>query len=70
MTGRGNPKNAINHKTAPNEKNQNSSAAQSRCVTVARVKAVKKVWVRMMQIGTRKMANTNFTQRVGTNKGS
>ena len=36
--GRGSPKKAINHSTAPNEKNQNSSAAQSCCVTVARVK--------------------------------
>ena len=29
-SGFGNPKNAINHRTAPNEKNQNSSPAQSR----------------------------------------
>ena len=45
--GRGRPKNAINHKTAPNEKNQNCSPAQSRCETVARAKTVKKVWLRI-----------------------
>src|SRR5437016_5422175 len=63
--GRGRPKNAINHKTAPNEKNQNSSPAQSLCVTVARAKTVKNVWVSTAQRGRKKMAMTNFTQRVG-----
>ena len=64
--GRGRPKNAIIHSTAPSEKNQNSSPAQRRCVTVARAKAVKNVWVRIAQIGSRKIAKINFTQRVGT----
>src|SRR6266571_5161378 len=64
--GRGRPKNAIIHSTAPSEKNQNSSPAQSRCVTVARAKAVKNVWVKIAQIGSRKIPKTNFTQRVGT----
>ena len=64
--GRGRPKNAITHSTAPSEKNQNSSPAQRRCVTVARAKAVKNVWVRIAQIGSRKIAKINFTQRVGT----
>src|SRR5437899_135939 len=68
--GRGRPKNAITHSTAPSEKNQNSSPAQSRCVTVARAKAVKNVCVRIAQIGRRKIAKTNFTQRVGTSSGS
>src|SRR6266478_3041341 len=64
--GRGRPKNAITHSTAPSEKNQNSSPAQRRCVTVARAKAVKNVWVRIAQVGSRKIAKINFTQRVGT----
>src|ERR1700704_6977252 len=68
--GRGRPKNAINHRIAPNEKNQNSSPAQRRCVTAARAKAVKNVWPRIAQIGNRKIAKTNFTQRVGTVNGS
>src|SRR6266403_288435 len=55
---------------APSEKNQNSSPAQSRCVTVARANAVKNVCVRIAQIGNRKIANTNLTQRVGTTSGS
>src|SRR5205814_10518764 len=63
--GRGKPKKAINQSTAPNEKNQNSSPAQSRCVTVARAKTVKNVWLSTAQNGRRKMAMTNFTQRVG-----
>ena len=53
--GRGKPKKAINQSTAPNEKNQNSSSAQSRCVTVARAKTVKNVWERIRQIGNKKM---------------
>src|SRR6266496_5605858 len=68
--GRGRPKNAISHRIAPNEKNQNSSPAQRRCVTAARAKAVKNVWLRIAQIGNRKIAKTNFTQRVGTVSGS
>ena len=64
--GRGKPKKAISHRTAPNEKNQNSSPAQSRCVTAARAKAVKNVSVRIAQAGNKKIAKTNFTQRVGT----
>ena len=64
--GRGRPKNAMTHSTAPSEKNQNSLPAQSRCVTVARAKAVKNVWVRIAQIGSRKIAKIDFTQRVGT----
>jgi hypothetical protein len=32
---------------------------------VARANTVKNVWVRIAQIGSRKMAKTNFTQRVG-----
>src|SRR5436309_2297313 len=56
----------MTHSTAPSEKNQNSLPAQSRCVTVARAKAVKNVWVRIAQIGSRKIAKINFTQRVGT----
>jgi hypothetical protein len=55
----------ISHKTTPNEKNQNGSAAQKCSVTVARAKAVKNVWVRIAQTGNRKKATTNFTQRVG-----
>jgi S-adenosylmethionine:diacylglycerol 3-amino-3-carboxypropyl transferase len=70
MNGRGRPKNAISQRTAPNEKNQNSSPAQSRCVAVARAKAVKNVWLKIAQIGNRKIAQTNFTQRVGTVSGS
>ena len=58
--------NAISHKTAPNEKNQNACPAQSRCAIAARAKTVKKVWVRIAQIGKRKSATKNFTQRVGT----
>src|SRR5207253_1600633 len=68
--GRGKPRKAISQRTAPNEKNQNSSPAQSRCVAVARAKAVKNVWLKIAQIGSRKIANTNFTQRVGTMRGS
>ena len=65
-TGRGNPMNAINQRTAPNEKNQNGSAAHRCWATVARAKAVKNVWVRIAQTGSRKIPKTNFTQRVGT----
>src|ERR1700704_2572671 len=68
--GRGRPKNAINHRIAPSEKNQNSSAAQSRSVTVARAKTVKNVCVRAAQIGRRKTAKTVLTQRVGIMNGS
>src|SRR5438270_2461684 len=68
--GRGRPKNAITHSTAPSEKNQNSSPAQSRCVTAARAKAVKNVCVRIAQAGNKKIAKTTFTQRVGTRNGS
>src|SRR5438045_2498479 len=64
-TGRGKPTKAISHRMAPNEKNQNSSPAQSLCVTVARAKTVKNVWLRMAQSGRRKIATTNFTHRVG-----
>ena len=67
--GRGKPKKAINQSTAPNEKNQNSSPAQSRCVTVARAKTVKNVWERIRQIGNKKIATMTFTQRVGTVRG-
>src|SRR6266478_2094789 len=63
--GRGKPTKAINQRTAPSEKNQNSSAAQSRSVTVARAKTVKNVCVRAAQIGRRKTAKTVLTQRVG-----
>src|SRR4029434_5427214 len=69
-SGRGRPKKAINHSTAPNEKNQNSSPAHNRCVTVARANAVKNVCVTTPQIGSRKMPTTNFTHRVGTVSGS
>jgi hypothetical protein len=68
--GRGRPKKAISHRIAPREKNQNSSPAQKRCVTVTRAKAVKNVWLKIAQIGNRKIAKTNFTQRVGTVSGS
>ena len=64
------PKKAISHKTAPNEKNQNSSPVHSRCVTVARANAVKNVWVGTPHIGSRKIAKTNFTHFVGTVSGS
>src|SRR6266513_5339630 len=67
--GRGKPKKAISHSTAPNEKNQNSSPAHSRCVTVARANTVKNVWVRTPQIGSRKIAKINFTHFVGTVSG-
>src|SRR5436190_10220569 len=63
--GRGKPTKAISQRIAPNEKNQNSSPAQSRWVTVARAKTVKNVWLRIAQSGRRKIATTNFTQRVG-----
>src|SRR5437588_8396817 len=66
MTGRGNPKNAINQTTAPSEKNQNSSPVQRRCATVARANAVKNVWLRTAQIGRRKTARMNLTHFVGT----
>src|SRR6267378_3428757 len=66
MTGRGNPKNAINQRTAPSEKNQNSSPVQRRCATVARANAVKNVWLRTAQIGSRKAAMMNLTHFVGT----
>ena len=69
MTGRGRPKNAITHSSAPNEKNQNSSLAQSFCEIVARVNAVKKVWVNAAQNGSNKIAMVNLTQRVGTISG-
>src|SRR5438552_13742510 len=68
--GRGRPKKAISHSTAPNEKNQNSSPAHNRCVTVARANTVKNVWVRTPQIGSRKTAIINFTHFVGTVSGS
>src|SRR5206468_8839253 len=68
--GRGRPKKAISHSTAPNEKNQNSSPAHSRCVTVARANTVKNVWVRTPHIGNRKIAKMNFTHFVGTVSGS
>jgi hypothetical protein len=68
--GRGRPKKAISHSTAPNEKNQNSSPAHNRCVTVARANAVKNVWVRTPQMGSRKIPKTNFTHFVGTVSGS
>ena len=58
--------NAINQRTAPNEKNQNGSAVHKCSVTVARANAVKKVCVKIAQIGRRKRPNTNFTHRVGT----
>src|SRR3984893_5227661 len=60
----------MSHRTAPNEKNQNSSPAQSRCVTAARAKALKNVCVRIAQVGNKKIAKTTFTQRVGTMSGS
>ena len=60
----------MSHSTAPNEKNQNSSPAHNRCVTVARAKTVKNVWVRTPQIGSRKIAKMNFTHFVGTVSGS
>src|SRR5207237_6218 len=66
MTGRGKPKNAINHKSAPSEKNQNSSPVQRRCATVARANAVKNVWLRTAQIGRRKTATMDLTHFVGT----
>src|SRR6267143_7156482 len=66
MTGLGNPKNAINQRTAPSEKNQNSSPVHRRCATVARVNAVKNVWLRTAQIGRRKTARINLTHFVGT----
>src|SRR5262249_19196062 len=56
--------------TAPNEKNQNSSPAHNRCVTVARANAVKNVCVRTPHIGSRKIAKMNFTHFVGTVSGS
>src|SRR5438034_3279664 len=68
--GRGKPTKAISQRSAPSEKNQNSSPAQSRCVTVARAKTVKNVWLRIAQAGSKKIAKTNFTQRVGTTSGS
>src|SRR5260370_368595 len=68
--GRGKPTKAISQRTAPSEKNQNSSLAQSRCATVARAKTVKNVWLRIAQAGSKKIAKTNFTQRVGTTNGS
>ena len=61
--------NAINQSTAPNEKNQNSCPAHKRCVMVARAKTVKNVWVKIAQSGRRKIAKTNFSQRVGTMNG-
>src|SRR5262245_58050832 len=60
----------MSHSTAPNEKNQNSSPAHSRWVTAARANAVKNVWVKTPQMGSRKMPKTNFTHRVGTVRGS
>ena len=56
-------------RTAPSEKNQNSSAAHSRSVTVARAKTVKNVCVTIAHNGSKKIAMTNFTQRVGTMSG-
>src|SRR5438874_778132 len=66
MTGRGKPKNAINQRTAPSEKNQNSSPVQRRCATVARVNAVKNVWLRTAPTGRRKTATMNLIHVVGT----
>jgi hypothetical protein len=60
---------AISQRTTPNEKNQNSSPAHSRCVTAARG-TVKNVWLSIAQIGSRKIAQINFTQRVGMVSGS
>src|SRR5258705_3380671 len=60
----------MSHSTAPNEKNQNSSPAHNRCVTVARANTVKNVCVRTPQIGSRKIAKMNFTHFVGTVSGS
>src|SRR5438094_5142845 len=68
--GRGKPTKAISQRTAPSEKNQNSSPAQSRWVTVARAKTVKNVWLRTAQTGSKKIAKMNFTHRVGTTSGS
>src|SRR5438046_4008052 len=68
--GRGKPTKAISQRSAPSEKNQNSSPAQSRCATVARAKTVKNVSLRIAQAGSKKIAKTNFTQRVGTTSGS
>src|SRR5262245_31746308 len=56
----------MSQSTAPNEKNQNSSPAHNRCATVARANAVKNVWVRTPQIGSKKIPKTNFTHFVGT----
>src|SRR5437867_2396207 len=56
----------MNQRTAPSEKNQNSSAVQRRWAMVARANAVKNVWVRTAQIGRRKMAMMNLTHFVGT----
>ena len=61
--------NAINQRTAPNEKNQNSCPAHKRCVIVARAKTVKNVCVKIAHTGKRKIAKINFTQRVGTMNG-
>ena len=58
--------NAINQRIAPNEKNQNGSAVHKCSATVARANAVKKVWVKIAQIGNRNRPKKNFTQRVGT----
>src|SRR4029434_1354099 len=68
--GRGRPKKAINQSTAPNEKNQNSSPAQSRSATVARANEVKNVWLRTAQIGRKKSATMNLTHFVGTISGA
>ena len=52
--------NAISQRIAPNEKNQNGSAVHRCWVTVARAKAVKNVWVKIAQIGRRKIAEHEF----------
>src|SRR5580700_3788985 len=57
--------NAMSQSTAPSEKNQNGSAVHNCWAIVARAKTVKNVWVRIAQIGRRKIAKTNFTHRVG-----
>jgi hypothetical protein len=67
--GRGKPTKAISHKIAPKEKNQNSAPAHNRWVRAARANTVKKVWVRIAQSGSKKIAKMNFTQRVGTRNG-
>src|ERR1700735_236189 len=64
--GLGKPKNAITHRSVPNEKNQNSSEAQKRCWTVAVEKLLKNARVSIQAGGIRKTAIICFTQRTGT----